>query len=98
MGMGVEWRRETARLELHVLAEAAAVLVAQRLGVTKGFEHRVGLQQTVAHSGVAFGARPPAGDERDVLHHALGSLSLASTRLAADDDALVLLIERIVNR
>mmetsp|Transcript_29018 Transcript_29018/g.76937 ORF Transcript_29018/g.76937 Transcript_29018/m.76937 type:complete len:338 (-) Transcript_29018:312-1325(-) len=73
-------RRELQRQEL---TEAAAVVVADRLGAPKRLHDRVGLQ----HAHVQITARL-RGDGGEVLEQNLGGLGLAGARLARDDHRL----------
>ena len=76
-------------MNLHPLAEARAVVVARRLCVAKGLEHGVRREQLVLHA--ALGAARRA---RKVEQAVLGRLRLAGARLARNDDALVVALDR----
>lgn len=90
-------------LDLDELAEATRVVIAQRLGITKGLEKRVGLEHAlfqlakrsrlvVGRVGVLVVAEhrlAVAGRTRKVLHDDLGGFGLTGTTLTTDDDTLV---------
>jgi len=79
--------------ELEVLPEPARVVVAQRLGIAKGLEQGVRLQENVLH---AFDRRcvrwvpSTAAHGRDVVLNLFGGFGFPRARLAADDHALAL--------
>ncbi len=65
--------------DLHELAEARGVIVAEGLGVAKGLEDGVGLEDVLRDRGL--GAL--SSHEGEVVETVLGRLRLARTRLAA---------------
>ena len=73
-------------VDVDVLAEAARVVVAYRLGVAERLEDRIGLEYLLLDPVVL------AADGRQELEYELGALGLAGARLARDDHALVVLV------
>ena len=78
-GSGNETR--SVELESDEFTETRRVVVLVRLGITKGFEHRVKLNQLVFKGSLLSSAT--TGDVGDVLNDLLGVFSLTSTRLSA---------------
>ena len=70
--------------DLEVLSEAAAVVVAGRLGVAEALQQRRRLENLLGYEV----ARRPI-DSRQILHDQFGRLCLARAGLARDDDHLV---------
>ena len=77
--------------DLDELAEAARVVVAARLRVAEGLEHRVRLQDRL---GQRLDAAAALGAPRKVVHEVLVRLGLARARLAAHHDRLRLVRAR----
>ena len=75
-----------AHRDLDELAEARRVVVARRLRVAEGLEHRVGLQDDGGEVVELVAALLRA--ERQVAHQVLVGLGLARARLAADHERL----------
>lgn len=84
--LGAHERAVAVELELRELAKARAVVVAHGLGVTKGLEQRVHLNDLLDRRVVQA-----AGNGRQVVHEDLRGLGLASARLATHEDRLVAL-------
>ncbi len=75
----------TVEEDIDVLAEARRVVVEKRFSVPEGLENRISLENLLLDPRVL-----PA-DGRQVLQDEFGALGFARARLAADDDALILL-------
>lgn len=69
---------------LHELAEPRTVVVADRLGVSKRLQDRVGLEDLLLHP-----RGHVAGDAAQVLQHELGRLRLSRPGFPGDDARLV---------
>ena len=73
-------------LDLKVLAESRRVVVAKRLGVAKGLQQRVRLEDLLLD---LDDASRLAAHGRHVLHDLFGGLRLSGAALAADDHTVV---------
>lgn len=77
-------------LDLKIFAEAGGIVVSQCFRITERFEQRVRGQHGILH--VLDRSVIAARDVGNVLHYPLCGLGFASTRLAGDDDTLILLV------
>jgi len=84
--LSTHWVTAEVELDLKVLSEATRVVIAEGLGISKGLQQGVRLENLLLdlhHTG-GLGAYC-----RDVLHDLLGVLCLASPTLTADNNTVV---------
>mmetsp|Transcript_5900 Transcript_5900/g.17761 ORF Transcript_5900/g.17761 Transcript_5900/m.17761 type:complete len:204 (-) Transcript_5900:553-1164(-) len=81
-------------LDLHVLSEPGRVVVPHRLGVSKGLQDRVGLQDLLLHRLLpALLLLRVTPHEGQVVHDQLARLRLSRPTLPADENGLALVVQ-----
>merc|ERR1712137_1468151 len=76
-------------LNFEIFSETTGVVVTQSLGITEGFEQRVGLQNYMLH---IIDTSTVTRHSRNVLHDQLGGFSFSGTGFTTDNNTLVLLL------
>lgn len=97
--MSTQWVALEIKVYVHVLAEAAGIVIPNGLGIAERFQYDVGLEQNVLDP-FNFRLTMHIGYGRQILHDDLRCFRLARSRFARDEDARVahLLLHGLVRR
>lgn len=74
--------------ELDKLSKATGVIIHERLGVSKGLQEGIELDDFVLQTAALCGCGALGAEVDDLLHEQLGGFGFSSTRLATDDTDL----------